>query len=134
MLAIENGVDLLREAGMDRITEKSRKLSEFFIELLRSELPPSLGFHLNSPEDTSKRGSHVSVSHEQAYRITKALLDETIGEVKVVPDFRSPQNIRFGFAPLYNTFEDICKTIDKLKLIVESQIYTKYSEEKNQVT
>ena len=63
-------------------------------------------------------------------RIDKALIDS----YKVIPDFRSPDNIRFGLAPLYTTFVEVYQTVSALKEIVESEVYLNYSHEKPTVT
>ena len=55
------------------------------------------GFGLESPRESDRRGSHVSISHEESWPITRAVIEEGY----VIPDFRTPDNIRLGFSPLY---------------------------------
>lgn len=131
--SIEPGVDILLNAGMKQIHRKSLALSEFFIELWKDELE-NLGFRLASPPDYRQRGSHVSLTHDEAFRIVKALVDPSLGGKKVVPDFRTPDNIRLGFAPLYNTFEEIHYAVLKLKAIVRNRWYEKFDHTKGHVT
>lgn len=131
--SIEPGVDTLLHAGMEQIHKKSVALSEFFIELWKDELE-NLGFKLASPLNYHQRGSHVSLAHNKAFRIVKALADPSLGGKKVVPDFRTPDNIRLGFAPLYNTFEEIHDTVQKLKVIVMNRWYEKFDDTKGPVT
>ncbi|MEO7022586.1 MAG: kynureninase [Ktedonobacteraceae bacterium] len=118
---IESGVDLLLEAGMEQLRAKSVQQSEYLIELWKSELQP-LGFRLNSPGDAHYRGSHVSLGHADGLRIDQAL----IHEMKVLPDFRPPDTIRLGIAPIYTTFRDIHTGITRLKQIMVDRLYEKY--------
>ena len=128
-LAIEPGVDLLLEAGVNRVRAKSLKQTTFFIELWETELVP-LGFTLNTPRDSAVRGSHISLGHEDAWRIDQAL----INEMGVLPDFRTPDNIRFGVTPLYTSFEDIYEAIMRTKRVVTEKRYLKYAEANTKVT
>ena len=131
--AIEPGVDLILEAGIKEIREKSIAMSEYFISIWKSELTP-LGFAMASPSNSHERGSHISVSHEEAFRITKALMNKRVDGFRIIPDFRAPNNIRLGFAPLYNSFEEIYRLAEKLKLITSKKIYKDYSHAKDAVT
>ena len=125
---IEPGVDLLLEAGLDHLRAKVEQQSEYLIGLWQALLEP-LGFALNSPRNVQQRGSHVSLGHAEGLRIDLALLDE-----KILPDFRVPDNIRLGIAPLYISFHDIYVTITRLQKIVEQRLYEKYASEAPTVT
>jgi kynureninase len=126
---IEAGVDLLLEAGLDNVRAKSELQSEYLIELWRALLEPR-GFVLKSPRNVQRRGSHVSLGHSEGLRIDLALLND----MKVIPDFRMPDNIRLGMAPLYTSFRDIHKTVMRLCRIVDEGIYEKYAIEPPTVT
>lgn len=126
---VEPGVDMLIEAGIDEIRKKSVHLTNYFIELSQALLLPS-GYRINSPTDSGRRGSHVSLGHEEALRINKALIDR----FRIIPDFRAPDNIRFGFTPLYTTFVEVYQTVSALKEIMEADLYKKYSQKKPVVT
>jgi len=93
-----------------------------------------IGFRLGSPNDGAHRGSHISLRHPEAYRICKALIDESEGEWTIIPDFRTPDNIRIGFAPLYNTFREIAIITSELGRIVRDKVFEKYDTEKEVVT
>jgi kynureninase len=121
LAAIESGVDLLLEAGMDRLRRKSLAQTEYLIQLWRHELEP-LGFRLKSPAQAERRGSHITLGHDEGWRIAQAL----IGEMNVLPDFRAPDNIRFGVAPLYNTFGQIHAAAGRLKRVVVEERYLAY--------
>ncbi|MBO0779028.1 MAG: kynureninase [Ktedonobacteraceae bacterium] len=126
---IESGVDLLLEAGLDRLRAKSEQQSAYLVELWETVLEP-LGFTLNSPRDVRQRGSHISLGHAEGLRIDLAL----INDMHVIPDFRAPDNIRLGIAPLYTSFRDIHTTVMRLRKIVAEKLYEKYPQEAPTVT
>jgi kynureninase len=74
------------------------------------------------------------LKHAEAYRISKALMDSDVGNRIVIPDFREPNNIRLGIAPLYTSFEEIHSAMDKLRQIMEQKIYEKYPRSRDTVT
>jgi len=135
MAGIEPALEILMEAGMDQLREKSIKQTDYLIYLAQELLLP-LGFEIGSPLDSSQRGSHVSLRHPEAYRICRALIDPQPGDtnLKVIPDFRAPNNIRLGIAPLYTSFTDIHRALKRLKTIVEDGIFQNYSKEQLKVT
>jgi kynureninase len=129
LLAVEAGVDLLLEAGMDRLRAKSIAQTEFLIALWDEWLRP-LGMTLNSPRDARCRGSHVSLGHPEGLRIDRALIEE----LHVIPDFRYPDNIRFAIAPVYTRFEDIYRAMERLKRVLAEKLYQKYPAGRPRVT
>ncbi len=118
---IEPGVDLLLEAGIDAVRAKSVQQTEYLIDLWEDLLAP-LGFSLNSPREARQRGSHVSLGHAEGLRIDLAL----IHDFNVLPDFRQPDNIRLGIAPLYTSFADITAAVIALQRIVQEKLYERY--------
>jgi kynureninase len=118
---------------MHRIREKSVALSEYLV-FLYDEMLKDHGFLLGTPRDVSQRGSHVSLQHPEAYRICKAMIDPADQGFKIIPDFREPDNIRLGIAPLYNSYLDIYKAVERINAIVEKKIFEQYSREKEAVT
>ncbi len=111
---VEAGVKLLAEAGIDRLRAKGMALTSLLVSLADSWLAP-LGFGVASPRDESKRGSHVSLRHEDAYRISQALIEH-----QVVPDFRRPDLVRLGCSPLTTSFGDVYEGMRRLRDIVSS--------------
>jgi len=107
-------VDLMLEAGIDRLRAKSVAMTERFIALVDEYLAP-LGFEVRSPRDFERRGSHVSLSHPEAQAVGQALLHEE----SVVPDFRPPDFLRFGFAPIYLRFADVDEAVARIMRVVE---------------
>ncbi|OGO16892.1 MAG: kynureninase [Chloroflexi bacterium RBG_16_48_8] len=129
LLAIEPALDIIREAGIDRIRKKSTDLTSYLIYLIQEELV-TLGFKLGSPIDPEKRGSHVSLRHPEGYRINRALIEE----MSLLPDFREPDLIRLGLAPLYTSFLDVWEAVQRIKKVVIEGRYRKYSKERFGVT
>ncbi len=112
-LAMEEALTPLLDAGLPPIRQKSVALTELAIQLIDAFLSP-LGFELGSPRDPAMRGSHVSVRHTDAYRVSRALIEE----MKLIPDFREPDNIRLGLAPLYTSFAEVWDGIDRIRRTV----------------
>ena len=129
LLAMEAGLDLQLEAGAERIRSKSIKLTAYLIYLADQILAP-LGFILGTPRDPAQRGSHVSLRHGEGYRINRALIEE----MGVLPDFREPDNIRLGLAPLYSSFSEVWEAVDRLRRVVEEGRYRNYSRQRLPVT
>ncbi len=133
MAAIEPGLDLVLEAGIERIRNKSVRQSQFIIELI-NDILPGHGFRLASPSDSRQRGSHVSVQHGEAYRISRAMIEPSDNSRIVIPDFRPPDNIRLGISPLYTSFADIHYSVSRIARIVENREYERFGSEKPWVT
>jgi len=114
LAAVEEGVRLTAEAGVERLRVKSIALCELIIELHDAWLAP-LGFELSSPREAARRGSHVSLRHPEAWPICRALIERAA----VIPDFRGPDSIRLGVAPLYTRLVDVYDALDRLRGLVE---------------
>ncbi|MDJ0497368.1 MAG: kynureninase [Acidimicrobiia bacterium] len=129
LAATEPGVRMTIEAGIDSIRKKSLGLSSYFIELAQRRLTP-LGFALASPLDPARRGSHVSLRHPEGWPIVQAMVEDG----KVIPDFREPDNIRFGMAPLYTSYLDLHSSVGRIARIVESERHRHYPSERSVIT
>lgn len=126
---IEPGVDMLIEADIEHVRDKSIKQTEYLIALWESVLEP-LGFTLNSPREAAQRGSHISLGHKEGWRINQCMIQE----MNIIPDFRAPDNIRLGIAPLYTRFEDIHEAVSRIKRIVADNLFEKYPAARTKVT
>ena len=114
LAAVEEGVRLTAEAGIGALREKSVALCELLVALHDERLAP-LGFSLGSPREPERRGSHVSIRHGEAWPICQAMIERAA----VIPDFRGPDSIRLGVAPLYTRFVDIWDAVDRVCGLVE---------------
>lgn len=110
--ALEEGVDLSAEIGVDRLWEKSQALSEFFRKCFAEA---GVSLDLVSPEAAAHRGSQLSFRHENAYALCQALIARG-----VIGDFRAPDILRLGFAPAYLRFEDMAETAQALAEVLEN--------------
>jgi kynureninase len=112
---VNPGLDLVLEAGMDRLRAKSIALTERFLALA-DEYLVERGFEVRSPRDADRRGSHVALAHPEARAVGQALIHEE----SVVPDHRPPDLLRFGFAPLYIRFADVDEAVARMVRVVDS--------------
>ncbi len=111
--------------GIDAVREKSLSLTDYLIELV-DDLPE---YDVGTPRDPNRRGGHVAVEHEEAYRIGEALKERG-----VVVDFRPPNVIRVCPAPLYVGFHDVWRVRDHLREIVETREYESFDRRSGGVT
>jgi len=132
--AIQPGLDIILEAGIENIQAKSKKQSEFLIELIQHFLIP-LKFKIASPFDQTKRGSHISIIHEESYRINRAMISPVNKNSKtIIPDFRPPNLIRIGITPLYTSYVELYEAVIRIAEIVTTKEYETFSTEKLTVT
>ena len=110
LAALEVGVDLMLEAPLDALRAKSVTLTQRFLTAMDAR-----GFRTISPADPARRGSQVSFVHPDAYAIVQALIARG-----VIGDFRTPDTMRFGFAPLYLRHQDVDDAIAILDGIMRS--------------
>lgn len=129
LLTMEAALEPTLQAGMDSLREKSILMTDFASFLTESWLVP-FGFSLGSPLDSATRGSHISIRHPEGYRINRALIEE----MNLIPDFRAPDNLRLGFAPLYLSFADVWEGFDRIRRVMEEKLYEKYPLQKLTVT
>lgn len=133
MAAMEVGIDLCLEAGIEALHRKSNALSSLFIDLFEKELVP-LGYCLESPRKIEERGSHITLSHQESWRICQCLLQGKEDRPKIIPDFRPDYYVRFGITPLYVGEEEINLTVARLKEIVLDKEFEKFDQTRPTVT
>jgi kynureninase len=114
LAAIEEGVRIAAKAGIQAVRAKSIAQTELIVALHDEWLVP-LGFELGSPRDPERRGSHVALDHPEAWPICRALIEHA----NVIPDFRGPNTVRLGVAPLYTRFVDVYDAMARLRGLVE---------------
>jgi kynureninase len=115
MSALEEGVDLMLEADMSALRQKSIALAELFVQLVEERCGEH-GFEFVCPRNSEERGSQVAFAHPEAYAMMQALKAR-----EVVGDFRAPNVMRFGITPLYLSFADIAEAVERLRQICESR-------------
>ena len=112
LTAVQAGVELTAEAGIEAIRAKSSALTEYAIALTDDWLAP-LGCTIGSPRDASRRGGQVAIRHPEARRLTRALIERG-----VIPDFRAPDTIRIGLSPLSTSFDDVHRGLTVLRTLL----------------
>lgn len=117
MSALDAALDVWQDVDMLQIRTKSETLANTFIELIKMN-PCLHELILRSPDVTQLRGSQLAFSHNAAFAICQALIEKG-----VIADFRAPNILRFGFTPLYTSFEDIWRAVAILVNIVKSEQY-----------
>ncbi len=127
-VAVAEGTRLLAEAGIDRLREKGVALTSYLIHLADEWLAPH-GFRLASPRADARRGSHVTLYHRDAWRISKALI-----AAGVIGDYRAPDRLRLGPVPITTRFTDVWDALDRLRQIAADKSYENLPAELSRVT
>jgi kynureninase len=114
LAALEAGLATFDGISMRDIAAKSRSLSQLFVAEVEARCGAEV--RLASPRDPMQRGSHVVFAHPEGYAIMQALIARG-----VIGDFRAPDLMRFGFAPLYNSHAEMVRAADVLAVILSSR-------------
>jgi kynureninase len=114
LAALDAGLDTFAGISMRDIEEKGRALSQLFIDEVEARCGAEV--RLAAPRDPARRGSHVVFAHPQGYAVMQALIARG-----VIGDFRAPDLMRFGFAPLYNGFSEIVRAAEILSDILSTR-------------
>jgi kynureninase len=113
-------LEMMRNAGIERIREKSLRLTDYLISLVERELT-AYGFRIATPRESARRGGHIALLHPEAIRICKALRKE-----RVVPDYRPPEIVRLAPVALYTSFGEVYQAILRLKNILQTESYREF--------
>jgi len=126
----EGSVQMITAAGIGNIREKSLRITSYLMYLIDETLsdePYSYG--IATPRDPDRRGGHVGVTHDDAWRITQALIARG-----VIPDFRPPNIIRLAPIPLYIGYHDVWKVAEHLKAVIDGGEHEAFSDDRATVT
>lgn len=127
MAPLEGTLTIFNEIGMSKIREKSLNITAYLMYLIDEKLS-QYGYTVGNPREDSKRGGHVCLEHDEAYRICKALK-----EANIISDFREPNVIRLAPIALYNTYEEVYTLVETLENIIVNKKYEKFSNERTLV-
>jgi kynureninase len=133
LIPVNTGLDLVLEAGITNIRNKSIELGEYLIKIINIELN-KFDVKITSPIESKSRGSHITIQHNEAWKICKLLIKGDKNRKRIIPDFRPKNNIRLGFSPLYVSFIDLYETVIAIKDILENKEYLKIDDSKPEVT
>ena len=112
--ALDGALDVFAEVSLADLRRKSLELSALFVATVESGGAPE-GLCFASPRDAARRGSHVVFAHRDGYAVMQALIAQG-----VIGDFRAPDLLRFGFAPLYLRYVDVWDAAQALRSVLES--------------
>jgi len=117
MSALDAALDVWQDVDILEVRQKSIALCDVFIRTV--QMHDCLHeLQLCSPSTANQRGSQLAFSHDNAFAICQALIEKG-----VIADFRAPNILRFGFTPLYTSFEDIWQAVNTLVDVVENELY-----------
>jgi kynureninase len=117
MSALDAALDVFAGVDMLEVRQKSSVMTALFIDgVLGSQA--AVDCCVLTPRTDTARGSQVSLTHPQAYAVAQALI-----EAGVVVDFRAPDIVRFGFSPLYNSYQDVADALQHLLGILADREY-----------
>ena len=133
LIPVNTGLDLVLEAGIMNIRNKSIELGKYLIKIINIELN-KFDVKITSPIESKSRGSHITIQHKEAWKICKLLIEGGNNRKRIIPDFRPENNIRLGFSPLYVSFIDLYETVIAIKDILENKEYLKIDDSKPEVT
>jgi kynureninase len=112
MLGVRGGVEMLAEAGSGAVRRKSLQLTDFALEIVDS-WPADLGVRVASPREHARRGGHITIRREDFRDV-----NEELWRRGVIPDFREPDGIRIGLAPLSTSFEEVFTSMQVIHDVV----------------
>jgi kynureninase len=125
---LHGSLDIVHDAGIDAIREKSVDLTAYLIDLV-DEVLASHGCSVGTPRDPQRRGGHVAIEHPEAYRLSQALRERG-----AIVDFRQPNVVRVCPAPLYVGFEEVFEFVQLLDEILSEELYLDYESDPSGVT
>jgi kynureninase len=109
MLALQDMLALVGEAGIEAVRAKSVELTSYAVEVADELLAP-LGVILASPRDPALRGGHVTLNHPLMREVTAALWERD-----VIPDYRDPHGLRIGLSPLSTSFSEVRTGLESVR-------------------
>lgn len=112
LAATRASLDVFAEVGIEALTEKSQKITGY-LEFLLKQLGDDV-IRIITPENPKERGCQLSIQVKNA---NKTLFDK-LTDSGVITDWREPDVIRCAPAPLYNSYEDVYKMVERLKNIL----------------
>jgi kynureninase len=109
MLAVQDMVALVEEAGIEAVRAKSVALTEHAVAVADEVLKPA-GVVLASPREAGRRGGHVTLNHPLMREVTARLWQQD-----VIPDYRDPDGLRIGLSPLSTSFAEVERGLELVR-------------------
>jgi kynureninase len=112
MAAIRASLDIFKDVGIEKLIQKSMKLTGYFEFLLKQLGEDSI--RIITPSNPNERGCQLSIAVKNANKS----LHNKLSKAGVISDWREPNVIRCAPVPLYNSFQDIYYLVERLKAIL----------------
>lgn len=119
LIALEAALEAFEGVDLHALRAKSIALTTLFIDRVEAVLSSlDTGMTLVTPRTPSQRGSQVAFRHPEGYAIVQALIARS-----VIGDFRAPDLLRFGFAPLYLRHTDVWDAAEALGEVMRTRAW-----------
>lgn len=115
MRGVDVALDAMEGVDVAALREKSLALTELFMARVAALLP---GLEIMTPDEPTLRGSQVGISFDKGYAVIQAMIERG-----VIGDFRAPDLMRFGFAPLYVRFQDVWDAAKILADCINAEVW-----------
>ena len=129
MRCVQTSLSMIERAGLEEIAKKAAIGTNLMIELHDAWLAP-LGFSVVTPRESRRRGGHISVRHEHAYKVSEAM--RVFGNV--IGDFRQPDCIRLAISPLATSYVEVFDGFARIRDLVTTKKYLEVEESSSRVT
>src|SRR5207248_11402647 len=114
LAALEARLATFYGLAMRDLAAKPGSLSQLFVHEVEARCGEAV--RLASPRDPHQRGSHVVFAPPEGYAVMQALIARG-----VIGDFRAPDLMRFGLAPLYNSHTEMVRAAEILADILATR-------------
>ncbi|QWG17233.1 kynureninase [Bradyrhizobium sediminis] len=115
MRGVDAALDAMEGVEVAALRQKSLALTELFMSRVAELLP---GLDIVTPRQASLRGSQVGIAFDKGFAVVQAMIERG-----VIGDFRAPDLMRFGFAPLYVRFVDVWDAADILASCIDAEVW-----------
>ena len=112
---VEVALDAMAGAEAAALRQKSLALTDLFIARVATLLPE---LAILTPREAALRGSQVAIAFDKGYPVVRAMIERG-----VIGDFRAPDIMRFGFAPLYVRFQDVWDAAEMLADCITKEVW-----------
>ena len=134
LTTLKTSLDITINASTKGLESKSQKLFGFFNSFFEKKLRDK-NFKIINPNNKDDRGSHISLKHQEAWRISKCLIYPTKkNSVKIIVDYRPEKIIRIALTPLYTSFKDVYSLCERLLEIIDNEEFKLKDNSKEGVT
>lgn len=117
MLALDAALDVWDGVDIAALRAKSLALTDLVLDYTEAHLA-AFGVEAVTPREPGRRGSQVSLRMPSAYEVTQALIAR-----QVIGDFRAPDLLRLGCAPLYLRYRDVWDAMEQLREVLASRAF-----------